>query len=178
METNVAELEARLAALAERARKARMRKNEREYPQLEDVQPVLAALVAAYRSAADTERERMRSSWRRSVDVQTWLYWIAGEWARGLAERCGGEDLENALAALSLEGGALSIEDAVEVLGVAWHRARRAGLDPRPAFEHAAVLSGADALAELLRGFERSEFFAGEVAPHLDAPELAYEAAE
>lgn len=178
METNVVELEARLAALAERARKARMRKNEREYPQLEDVQPVLAALVAAYRAATDAERERMRSTWRRALDVQTWLLWIAGEWARGLAAPNGAEDLENALMALSLEGGALAVEDALDVLGVAWHRARRAGLDPRPVFERAAALTGTDALAEVLRGFERSEFFASEVTPHLDAPELPYEAAE
>ncbi len=178
METNAVELEARLNALVERARRARMRKKEREYPPFEEVAPVLAALVAAYRAGGDAERERMRSTCRHVVDVQTWLTWIAAAWAREIADAQGAELLENALAALSLEGGARDADETLDVVGIVWHRAHRAKLDPRAAFERAAGRSGTDAFADVLRDFERSEFHAEEIAPYLEAPVLPYETEE
>lgn len=175
---DTAVLEGRLAALCERARRARMRKRESEYPPLEEVQPLLAALVAAYRAASDVDRDRMRSLWRGKLDAQAWLMWIAGEWARGQAASGGADDFENALAALSIEDGTLDIDQTELLLGVIWHRAHRAGIDLRGALERVAAYSGRSeaGFAALLHGWERSEFLKVAVTPHLDAECLPYEA--
>ncbi|MBI5364652.1 MAG: hypothetical protein HZA53_15860 [Planctomycetes bacterium] len=178
--STVAELELRLAALAERARRARMRHSEGEYPPLDEVQPVLAALVAAYRVADEAERARMRSCLRGKIDAQMWLLWVAGEWARGHAERRGADDFENALSALSLEDNGFDARDTYLALGVIWHRAHRSGGHLVPAIERVAALSstGESGFAAFLLGLEQSSFLREDVLPHLTAETLPYEAEE
>lgn len=174
-------IELALDRLTERARRARMRRSERDYPPLDAVQPVLAEWVAAYRSASESDRARMRERSRGAFDLQTWLLWSAAEWARKqTAAHVSSDELECALAALSLEDAELDAEESQLVLGIVWHRARRAELDLRSMIERVAALSTTHVggFAPLLLAFEDSPFFTESVAPHLGASCLPFEVGE
>lgn len=175
---DVPALERALHGLAERARRARLRRSEREYPPIEEVQPVLAALVRAYGQAGEAERERMRETWRGVLDAQTWMLWLASEWARNGEAVEGLARFEDALRALSLEDAELDTEETQLVLGIVWHRARRAAVDLRPAIERVVGLSSsrASGLASMLLAFESSPFFAEVVAVHFGSERLPFEA--
>jgi hypothetical protein len=115
---------------------------------------------------------------KESLDMGAWLQWIAGDWARELEKTPDVATIELAFAALSLEDKVQDFRDTYLALGIVWHRAHRAGLDPRPALERVAALSsGGDAgFATFLRSLESSAFLADDVLPHLERPALAYEA--
>lgn len=171
------DLEARLAVLADRGTRARLRRSERDYPALDEVRPVLDELVALYVSADETTRVRLRAVVAASMDVSSWLVWLAGEGQRAFETTGDAHPIELALAALSLEDKRVDERDTFLALGLVWHRMHRAGADPRAAFERAAVISspGERGFAEFLRRFETSAFFREDVAPDFDRAELRYE---
>lgn len=169
---------AELSELAERGKRARRRRSERDYPAFEAVIAPLERLVRAYLRADDTSRAEARAWAKTSLDVGTWLLWGGGHWTREFERAQLPELLDLALASLSVEDAQLDEHNTLMALGLAWHRAERASMDPRPAFERVALLSspGEGGFAELVRGFERSAFFTESVRPCLGKPELGYEA--
>lgn len=166
-----------LLTLAERAHRARLRSSKNAYPPLEEARPPLTAIVRRYLAADAPERARMRELVKRSLDLQTWLLWSACDWARGLVQAPELDTVELALGALSLEDKVLDFRDTYCALGLVWHRAHRANLDPRPAVERVAALSSAgdEGFAAFLKGLESSAFLTSDVLPHLDREALAYE---
>lgn len=166
-----------LLSLAERAHRARLRSSKNAYPSLEEVRPPLTAIIRRYLESDAAERARLRQLVKGSLDLQSWLLWIACDWARGLAQTPDFGTVELALGAISLEDKVLDLRDAYLALGLVWHRAHRAGLDPRPVIERVVALSstGEEGFAAFLEGLESSAFLASDVLPHLDRPTLAYE---
>lgn len=169
---------AELVELAERGKRARRRRSERDYPAFEEVSAPLERFVRAYASADETARADARAFAKTSRDLGMWFLWASGNWTREFERALLPELLDLALASLSLEDAQLDPHNTLMALGLAWHRAVRAGVDPRPAFERAAAISstGDTGFADLLRSFERSTFFAEDVRPCLEKPELEYEA--
>lgn len=167
-----------LEELAARARKARQRRSERDYPTWEEVSAPLERFVRAYVSADGAARADARAWAKTSLDIGTWFLWGGGNWTREFERAQLPELLDLALASLSVEDAQLDARDALLALGLVWHRAARAGLDPRPAFERVASLSSDtdDGFGELVRGFEGSDFFVEDIEPFLAKPELEYEA--
>jgi hypothetical protein len=175
---NVLDGGAELTELAERGKRARRRRSERDYPAFEEVSAPLERFVRAYALADEPARAEARAFAKTSRDLGMWFLWGSGNWTREFERALLPELLDLALASLSLEDAQLDPHNTLMALGLAWHRAVRAGVDPRPAFERAALISstGDGGFADLLRGFERSAFFAEDVRPCLENAELEYEA--
>lgn len=166
-----------LDVLLERAKRARARRSQREYPSEGEAQGATAKLVERFVAAAAARRDELRARVKGSQDLASWLVFLASKECTELARTRDASHADRALAALALENGALDRDVSESVLAVAWHRLHRAELDPRAAFARAASLAerGEAGLAPLLREFESSELFRDEVGPHLELEKLPLE---
>jgi len=171
------EVSSLLEALCERARRARKRRSERDYPTLDEVLGPLERFVRRHLAANEAQRAADRAFTRGSFDLGSWLLWAAGHWAREFAAHGDPLALDLGLAALSIEDKQLDHRDTQLGFSLLWHRAVRRGHDPRPHFERAASMasSGPEGMASFLRGFESSACFREDVQPYLTAEVLACE---
>lgn len=170
-----------LDVLLERAKRARLRRSQREYPNEGEAQQAATKLVERFVAGDAAARARFRERVKSSQDLSSWLVFLATKECTELARTREPAHADRALAALALENAAHDPGVSESVLAVVWHRLHRAQLDPRAAFARATALAaegaadGADGLAPLLCDFERSELFRDEVAPHLEHERLALE---
>jgi hypothetical protein len=164
----------------------RLRPSGWEPPQGEELEKLVATLEEVcrlYLETADANRRTIRDFFKSSYVVPRYLLGLAHSLADQI-ETGGGEGAcLIALAAISIENNRTDYRDTFVILGRLYHRALRAGLDPRRLFDRAARLSSdqidfdynRSSMREFLSRFEQSAFFQADVAPYLGAEQLPLE---